>query len=72
MCLETLKLSVPSVLDGEDNRVNAAYAGWPDRLYIVDIQGKIAYKGGPGPAGFKPAEVEAWLRKNLAKKGPPG
>ena len=24
-----------------------------------------AHKGGPGPTGFKPAEVEAWLKKNV-------
>jgi type I thyroxine 5'-deiodinase len=68
MCVETLKLSMPTVLDREDNKVNAAYAGWPDRLYVVGRDGKIAYKGGPGPAGFRPAEVEQWLRKNVGRK----
>ena len=24
---------------------------WPDRIYIVDAKGIIAYKGGPGPRG---------------------
>ena len=52
------------VIDKDDNKVNAAYAGWPDRMYVVAADGKIAYKGGPGPGGFKPAEVEAWLRAN--------
>jgi hypothetical protein len=65
VCLESLKLSVPTVIDREDNRVNIAYAGWPDRMYVVGTDGKIAYKGKPGPAGFKPEEVEAWLKANL-------
>ena len=65
-CVASLKLSIPTVIDRDDNAVNAAYAGWPDRLYVVGADGKIAYKGGPGPAGFKPAEVEDWLRKNTA------
>jgi type I thyroxine 5'-deiodinase len=56
---------VPTVIDREDNKVNAAYSGWPDRLYVVGKDGRIAYKGGPGPGGFKPAEVEAWLKKNV-------
>ena len=65
VCVNALKLSVPTVIDRADNKVNAAYAGWPDRMYVVGIDGKIAYKGGPGPRGFKPGEVEAWLKKNV-------
>ena len=65
ICLSALKLSVPTVIDKTDNKVNTAYAGWPDRMYVVGIDGKIAYKGGPGPGGFKPGEVEEWLKKNL-------
>lgn len=67
LCVGALKLNVPTVIDKADNKVNAAYAGWPDRLYVVGKDGKIAYKGGPGPAGFKPAEVEEWLKKNVGK-----
>jgi type I thyroxine 5'-deiodinase len=55
------------VIDKEDNKVNAAYSAWPDRLYVVGKDGKVAYKGGPGPGGFKPAELEAWLKKNAGK-----
>jgi hypothetical protein len=65
VCVAALKLSVPTVVDRDDNKVNAAYAGWPDRLYVVGSDGTVVYKGSPGPAGFKPGEVEAWLRANL-------
>lgn len=68
MCLETLKLTCPTVIDREDNAVNAAYAGWPDRFVIVGVDGKIAYRGGPGPGGFKPNEVEDWLKANTTSK----
>jgi hypothetical protein len=64
-CTATLKLTLPTVVDREDNKVNTAYAGWPDRFVIVGKDGRIAYYGGPGPQGFKPAEVEEWLRKNI-------
>jgi type I thyroxine 5'-deiodinase len=37
--------------------------GWPDRMYVIDRDGKIAYKSKPGPFGFKPAEVEDVLRR---------
>jgi type I thyroxine 5'-deiodinase len=71
MCVATLKLSTPTVIDREDNKVNAAYAGWPDRMYVVGKDGKIAYKGGPGPGGFRPGEVENWLKQNLTTPAQP-
>ena len=64
VCCETLKLSFPAIVDGDDNAVNEAYAGWPDRFVIVGVDGRIAYYGKQGPAGFKPREVEDWLRDN--------
>jgi hypothetical protein len=33
----------------------------PDRLYVIDAEGRIAYKGGRGPFGFRPAEMEQSL-----------
>lgn len=66
-CVATLKMTMPTLLDKEDNRVNYAYAAWPDRLYIIGIDGKIAYQGGPGPGGFKVNDVENWLKTNLKK-----
>ncbi len=48
-------MSPPVVVDTIDDKVNAAYAGWPDRVYVIDAEGKIALKGGVGPQGFAPA-----------------
>lgn len=67
ICTESLNLTIPTIVDKEDNKVNAAYAGWPDRMAVVGTDGKIAYYGGPGPGGFKPNEVEAWLKENTKK-----
>jgi hypothetical protein len=53
---------VPLAVDPIDNRANALYAGWPERFYIVDEGGVIVYKGKPGPFGYHPEEVEAWLQ----------
>lgn len=61
ICRSMLNLSFPAVIDREDNKVNAAYAGWPIRLVIVDVDGKVAYVGGPGPGGFKTGDVGEWL-----------
>lgn len=64
VCCATLKLSLPAVVDREDNFVNEAYAGWPDRFVIVGVDGRVAFIGKQGPSGFKPAEVEEWLKEN--------
>src|SRR5688572_33470697 len=62
-CSAHLEQNIPIVLDGMDDAVEKAYAGWPDRIYIIDRDGKIVYKGRPGPAGFKPAEAEEALKR---------
>lgn len=59
--VSALQLETPVVVDEIDNHVSDAYAAWPDRLYVVDREGKIAYRGGPGPFAFNPAELEQSL-----------
>lgn len=66
-CVLNLDLSVPALIDDMDNTVGSAYRGMPDRLYIVDKEGKIAYRGEKGPFGFKPLEMEEALEKLLAQ-----
>lgn len=70
-CQLGLHLSLPMVTDGMDNAVEAAYASWPDRLYVVGADGRIAYKGAPGPGGFRPEEMRAVLGQLLAGGGAP-
>ncbi|MER3413861.1 MAG: deiodinase [Armatimonadota bacterium] len=62
-CAVGLKLNMPILIDGMNDTVEKAYQGWPDRIYIVGADGKIAYKGARGPAGFKPKEAEEALKK---------
>lgn len=64
-CVKDLKLSLPCLVDDMKNTAQRAYAGWPDRIYVIDREGKVAYQGDPGPAGFKPAEAEEALKKLL-------
>jgi len=52
---------VPFGVDDMDNAANDAYAAWPERLYILDEGGKIAYRGGNGPFQYHPEEVRKWL-----------
>ncbi len=62
--------AIPMLVDGMDNAANQVYAGWPERIYVIDEQGSIVYKGEKGPFGFHPEEVETWLRKRFAAAGP--
>ena len=53
------------VVDGVDNAVASAYGGWPDRLYLVGRDGRIAFQGDEGPFGFKPDELERAIEQEL-------
>jgi Iodothyronine deiodinase len=62
-CMTKLSIEIPPLVDDLKNSTERAYTGWPDRLYVIGTDGKIAYKSLPGPYGFKPAEVEATLKR---------
>lgn len=70
VCLTKLGIELPAVIDEPDNRVERAYTGWPDRLYVINREGRVAYKSAAGPFGFKPAEVEASLKSLLPTNQP--
>jgi hypothetical protein len=65
-CVRHLKIPFPAVLDDFRDSTESAYTGWPDRLYVIDPEGRIAYKSKPGPYGFKPAEAAAVLSRIAA------
>src|SRR5215470_15793552 len=60
-CVRKLGVKIPAVLDEFGNSTELAYTGWPDRLYLIDAQGRVAYKSKPGPFGFKPDQLAAAL-----------
>lgn len=66
------KFPLPLLVDTIENRADALYAGWPERLYIIDERGVIVYKGKPGPFGYEPGEVESWLKARFGEpQNPP-
>lgn len=68
VCLAKLALEgLPALVDGIDDAVNTAYAAWPDRMYLVGRDGRIAYHGGRGPFGFLPDELEAGIQAELER-----
>src|SRR5258708_3989208 len=60
-CCQALHLAMPLLVDTISDQVNRAYSGFPDRLYLIDREGKVVYKGGRGPYGYKPRELEQTL-----------
>jgi Iodothyronine deiodinase len=67
-CALRLRTRIPMLLDGVDDEVALAYGGWPDRLYLIGRDGRIAFQGGEGPFGFKPEELEAAIESELATR----
>ena len=61
-CVRKLGIKFPAVLDGIDNKTEQAYTGWPDRLYLIDRDGRIVFKSKPGPFGFHPEQLEAAIK----------
>ncbi len=62
-CVRKLGIEIPAVLDEFGNSTESAYSAWPDRMYLIDRSGKVAYKSKPGPFGFKPEELRTALQK---------
>ena len=69
-CHELLEMNMPMLVDEIDDRVGRAYSGMPDRLYVIDREGKVAFKSGRGPFRFLPGEMEQALIMLLLDKGP--
>jgi hypothetical protein len=62
-CVRKLGIEMPALLDEFGNSTESAYTAWPDRIYLIDASGRVAYKSKPGPFGFKPDELQAALHR---------
>lgn len=62
---ERFHFPIPLGVDEMSDAANRAYAGWPERIYIVDESGKIAYRGGLGPFNYHPEEARSWLEQRF-------
>ena len=66
MCVLKLDIGFTTVIDNFDAKVEQDYAAWPDRLYLVARDGRIAMKGAQGPMGFKPDQLEEAIQKEIS------
>jgi peroxiredoxin len=64
-CVRKLGIDIPAVLDEFGNSTEQAYTAWPDRIYLIDGTGRVAYKSKPGPFGFKSSELKTVLERTL-------
>ncbi len=55
---------IPLVCDTMREEVSKCFAGWPERLYVIE-NSVVVYKGDQGPFGYKPRELEVWLQKRF-------
>lgn len=53
-CVAGLGLRFPAAVDTMDDATAVAYAGWPERLFVIGADGRVAYAGAQGPRGFYP------------------
>ena len=56
-CVVKSAIRIPMLIDGLGNAVASAYGGWPDRLYLIGRDGRVAFRGEPGPFGFVPERL---------------
>ncbi len=67
-CVRNLGIEFPALLDRIEDSTERAYTGWPDRLYVIDLEGRVAYKSDPGPYGFATGGMEEALKKVLGSE----
>lgn len=56
-CMLRLNLKMPMLLDNMANEAEELYVADPERLYVVDKAGNLAYCSEPGPWGF---DIDTW------------
>lgn len=66
VCMLKLEITMPMLLDPLSNEVNQKYAALPERLYVIDREGKITYRSAKGPHGFLVDDWLAALKEQIA------
>ena len=67
-CALRLQPRIPILIDDLDDSAALAYGGWPDRLYLIGADGRVAFQGGRGPDGFEPAELASAIETELGAR----
>jgi alkylhydroperoxidase family enzyme len=67
---QKLKPNMPVVVDEIDDTAGNLYSGMPGRYYVIDPHGKVAYKSGRGPFGFKTGELDQAVAMSIVESTP--
>ena len=65
-CSLDLHLSIPVLVEEMDNAIDEAYGAAPERLYLIGVEGRVAYHGGVGPHFFDPDEWERAIAASVS------
>ncbi len=68
-CCKELEFEFPALVDTMNDRTAVDWAAWPERIFVIGVDGRVAYAGEQGPWGFWPTErirLQA-AQKNAAK-----
>ena len=69
VCMLKRALNMPMVVDDMEDTIDRAYNALPERLYLLDAEGRVQFKTVAGSHGFDP---EAWhdaIENHLSKEG---
>ena len=62
-CVLHMQLEMPTLLDKMSNEVDEAYSALPERLFLIDADGRIHWRCGMGPWGFDPNGLEKAIQQ---------
>lgn len=65
LCTRKLHLPFPALVDGMDGAVEAAYAAWPARAFVVGTDGRVLYSTRLTELDFQAAEMAAAMQKAI-------
>ena len=65
--MRKLGIKFPAVLDEFGNSTEQAYTGWPDRIYLIDSQGRMHSKANPA---LLDSNLTSWQRHFLGPYRP--
>ena len=64
---DALGAASPFFVDGMADEAMTAYVAWPERIFVIDETGVLAYVGGFGPEGYDVLELEQFLEARFGR-----
>jgi tetratricopeptide (TPR) repeat protein len=65
LCLRTLSMRLPAVVDGLDRAIERAYAAWPSAVYVIDRGGTVRWRSRLGEQEFSEDAMREALERAI-------